>query len=89
MEIFYLPENLNTAAAPDLLENLKMLSEDVILDGREVKRLGGRCLEIILSAQKTALSNGKNFKVQNLSHEMEKTLVLMGAKRVLDEEKIE
>lgn len=86
MEIFYLPETLDTAAAPDLLESLKMLSEDILLDGREVKRLGGRCLEIILSARKTALSRNKNFKIQNLSPEMEKALVLMGAKRILDEE---
>ncbi|GAP25216.1 chemotaxis protein CheX [Gluconobacter frateurii NBRC 101659] len=86
MKVFYLPEVLDTAAAPDLLENLKMLSEDILLDGREVKRLGGRCLEILLSARKTALSKGKNFNIQNISHEMEKSLVLMGAKRILDEE---
>ncbi|MDI6651415.1 STAS domain-containing protein [Gluconobacter japonicus] len=86
MKIFYLPEVLDTAAAPGLLKNFKILSEDILLDGREVKRLGGRCLEILLSARKTALSKGKNFKIQNLSHEMEKSLVLMGAKRILDEE---
>ncbi|GAD10996.1 STAS domain-containing protein [Gluconobacter japonicus] len=86
MEIMQLPEILDTAAAADLLKSLKTLSGDALLDGGKVKRLGGRCLEIILSSRKTTLSRNKRFKIQNPSPELEKSLALMGARRILDEE---
>lgn len=84
MKIFCLPELLETGAASDLLEHLKSLPEDIILDGKDVKRLGGRCLEILLSARKTALARNNRFVIQNPSPELEKSLVLLGAKGLLE-----
>ncbi|AFW00097.1 chemotaxis protein CheX [Gluconobacter oxydans] len=87
MEIFCLPELLETGVSFDLLEHLKALPEDIVLDGSEVKRLGGRCLEILLSARKTALARNRKFIIQNPSPELEKSLVLLGARRLLDGDK--
>ncbi|UMM07173.1 STAS domain-containing protein [Gluconobacter frateurii] len=84
MDVFCLPELLETGAAFDLLEHLKALPEDILLDGADVKRLGGRCLEILLSARKTALARNNRFIIQNPSPELEKSLVLLGAKGLLD-----
>lgn len=85
MSHMYLPEILETASAPDLLEQLKTHSGDILLDGSQVKRLGGRCFEILLSARKTVVLRNKRFAIRNPSPELKNALTLMGGESLLTE----
>ena len=83
MTVFFLSEILETGAASDLLNEMRMHSGDILLDGSKVKRLGGRCFEILLSAHKTALARNHCFEIKNASPELENTLMLLGGNCLL------
>jgi chemotaxis protein CheX len=74
-----LPENLDLVAAAALTETLlSMRGSDVSVDGSAVQRIGGQCLQILLSAQVTWNTEGASLEFINLSDEFVKGVELLG-----------
>lgn len=63
-ETLSLPQKLDFAYAPEFLGHLRALrGQNVILDGGNVKVLGGLCAQILLSARHHWNSDGKSLRV--------------------------
>ena len=50
----------------------------VEIDGGDVQRIGGQCIQVLASAQRTWLQDGVNFALANLSPEMLRALGHVG-----------
>ncbi len=75
-----LPAVLDLRAAAPLAAELKALQgADVEIDGSEVRRLGGQCLQVLLSAHASWEAMGGSLRFVNLSPEFEEALSLLGA----------
>lgn len=75
-----LPAVLDAAAAPALVQELVALRGGALaLEAAEVTRIGGLCLQALLSAKATWAADGQPFEIKNLSPEMTETLALCGA----------
>ncbi|WP_296600357.1 STAS domain-containing protein [Phenylobacterium sp.] len=68
-----------TAAGPLHKELLGRRGKPVTLDASQVRRLGGQCLQVLLSAQSTWAADGADFQIVNPSPEFADGLALMGA----------
>ncbi|MDB5439467.1 MAG: hypothetical protein JWM33_1894 [Caulobacteraceae bacterium] len=77
---FTLPAVLDLKLASGLAANLGALrGRDITLDASEVCRLGGQCLQVLLSAEKTWVGDGHTLAVVNPSPEFTEALALLGA----------
>jgi chemotaxis protein CheX len=75
-----LPAVLDTAAAPALVQELIALRGGAVcLEAADVTRLGGLCLQALLSARATWAADGQTFQIKNLSPALNETLALCGA----------
>jgi chemotaxis protein CheX len=84
-----LPEMLDLRAATPLAAQLLMRrGEDVILDASAVQRLGGQCLQILLSAKATWEADGAQLRIVDSSPDFVEGLELLGiqSKQLLEEE---
>jgi chemotaxis protein CheX len=84
-----LPEMLDLrAATPLAAQLLTRRGEDVILDASAVQRLGGQCLQILLSAKATWESDGAQLRIVDSSPDFVDGLELLGiqSKQLLEEE---
>ena len=68
-----------TAAGPLAAELLGHRGHPVSLDASNVRRLGGQCLQVLLSAHATWSTDGQVFEVVEASPEFTDGLALMGA----------
>ena len=68
-----------TAAGPLAKELLAVRGKPVSLDASNVRRLGGQCLQVLLSAQSTWTADGQPFEIVEPSPEFTEGLALMGA----------
>lgn len=71
-----------TAAAPLAKELLARRGQPVTLDASQVRRVGGQCLQVLLSAEATWTADGADFRIADPSPEFAEGLVLMGAARL-------
>lgn len=85
MAVLCLPEDMGTVFAVTLLQELREQSTDITLNAGSVKRLGGRCFEVLLSAQKTAHARQSRFLIQNPSAKFTQALETMGGTFLLEE----
>ena len=67
------------AAAPLAQELAALRGRDVELDGSAVERLGGQCLQVLLSARATWAQDGRAFALSAPSEGLCTALALMGA----------
>ena len=75
-----LPAALDTAAAPSLVQELTALRGGALaLNAGDVTRVGGLCLQALLSAKATWAADGQPFEIKNLSPAMRENLALCGA----------
>jgi chemotaxis protein CheX len=75
-----LPETLDLNAAEPLRQALvEQRGRPVVLDGSHVARLGGLCLQVLVSAQKTWAEDGQEFRIEQCSLELQQQLDLFGA----------
>jgi len=75
-----LPPVLDLNAAGPLARQLADLrGRAVVLDGSAVQRLGGQCLQVLLSAKATWAADGQDFRLADPSDELTAALALMGA----------
>lgn len=81
MNIFILPPELNSEYASILLNEIRNNSDDIVIDAQNVKKIGGLCLQILISARK----NGIN--ILNPSKNFLDEAVLLGAEKILLEQK--
>lgn len=68
-----------TAAGPLHKELLGRRGQPVTLDASQVRRIGGQCLQVLLSAQSTWAADGAEFQIVDPSPEFADGLALMGA----------
>jgi len=68
-----------TAAGPLTTELLGHRGQPVSLNAAGVRRLGGQCLQVLLSAQTTWSADGQPFEIVEPSPEFTEGLALMGA----------
>jgi chemotaxis protein CheX len=80
-----LPGALDLAAAAPLLAELRTRrGGPLTLDGSNVQRLGGLCLQVLLAAQEAWRADGSEFRLQ-ASDAMAQGLRQMGAYQLLEE----
>jgi|GraSoiStandDraft_4_1057263.scaffolds.fasta_scaffold781801_1 chemotaxis protein CheX len=68
-----------TAAAPLCRDLLAHRGQPVTLDGSQVRRIGGQCLQVLLSAQTTWVGDGQAFEITDPTPEFVDGLALLGA----------
>lgn len=68
-----------TAAAPLVKELLGHRGQPISLNAGNVRRLGGQCLQVLLSAQTTWAADGQPFEIVEPSPEFAEGLAQMGA----------
>ena len=79
-----LPEALDLrAAAPLRSELLGRRGEPVTLDGSEVARVGGLCLQVLIAARQAWAGDGNAFRITNLSEALKEAFTISGAHAVL------
>ena len=72
-------------AAPLAAALLALRGHDVAADGAMVRRLGGQCLQVLLSARASWQADGKSFRVLACSPELNQALEQFGAGALLIE----
>jgi len=68
-----------TAAGPLVQELLGHRGQPIALNAAGVRRVGGQCLQVLLSAQATWAADGQAFEIVDPSPEFADGLALMGA----------
>lgn len=68
-----------TAAGPLAGDLLQMRGQPVAVDASQVRRIGGQCLQVLLSARMTWLADGQGFDIVNPSPEFAEGVALMGS----------
>ena len=78
-----LADSLDMTAAAPLVQSLKdRRGQPLSLNASQVRRLGGQCLQVLLSAQATWASDGKPFEIVEATPEFTDALALMGASQL-------
>ena len=67
-----------TAAAPLCASLLARRGQAVTLDASQVRRIGGQCLQVLLSARSTWLADGQAFQIIDPSPEFAEGVSLLG-----------
>ncbi len=67
------------AAAPLAADLLGRRGKPLTIDAAAVERLGGQCLQVLLSARNTWAADGQAFRVQNASTAFTDSLEALGA----------
>lgn len=79
-----LPAVLDMQAAAPLAQSfLERRGQAVSVDGTDVQRLGGQCLQVLLSAQASWAADGKEFVIIGQSEAMADALGTLGAAALL------
>ncbi|MFT4953961.1 MAG: chemotaxis protein CheX [Brevundimonas sp.] len=79
MTALALPAVLDIRAAAPLRDDLlARRGSDIVLDGGEVERVGGLCLQVLISAKKTWDADGKGFALNPASTALNEQLAAYG-----------
>ena len=74
-----LDAKLDLSAASELMTALKAQDdEEVVLDFQDVTHLGALCLQVLLSAAKTTLAQGRTLSFVNISDRVVDQMRVMG-----------
>ncbi|OYV40162.1 MAG: hypothetical protein B7Z81_02395 [Acidocella sp. 20-61-6] len=74
-----LPSVLDLVAASDLLAAFQShRGHPLEVDGSDVQRLGGQCLQVLLAARAAWAADDQTFMLENFSDEFMATLDLLG-----------
>ena len=74
-----LPAARISSTAGTLRDDLLALrGSDIVLDGGEVERIGGLCLQVLISAKKTWDADGKGFNLNPASTALNEQLAAYG-----------
>ena len=87
MRTLSLPSVLDPAAAAPLRSLLLAhRGEDLELEASSVTRIGGQCLQVLLSAQRTWRTDGKQFRLRAVSGACRDALAITGAAGLVEAE---
>jgi chemotaxis protein CheX len=67
------------AAEPLRQALVELRGQPLALDGSGVERLGGLCLQVLVSAYKTWTEDGQDFHIEDCSPELRQKLALFGS----------
>jgi len=74
-----LVENLDLTAVAPLHENLmSMRGNDVVIDASSVERMGGQCVQLLLSAHRSWAEDEASFEIENASENFLSAIALLG-----------
>ncbi len=74
-----LAENLDLTAAVPLHETLlTMRGEDLVIDASPVERLGGQCVQLLLSARQSWAEDDASFAIEKPSQNFLSALAILG-----------
>lgn len=74
-----LPPILDLKAAAPLRDQLmEHRGKPIVLDGEDVQRLGGLCLQVLLSARDSWNRDGLSFSLTSASEALEQSFILFG-----------
>ena len=76
------------AASPLRASLLEHRGEPLCIDASQVSRLGGLCLQVLLSAARTWADDGRNFEITPRSAAFDEALTLFGASAKFDDEQL-
>jgi chemotaxis protein CheX len=68
-----------TAAGPLTAHLLDVRGRDIVLDATHVQRLGGQCVQVLLSAEQTWRADGASFAIEGASERFLADWRLFGA----------
>lgn len=71
-----------TAAGPLHKALLERRGQAIMIDASQVRRIGGQCLQVLLSAQATWAADGAAFQITDPTSEFADGLALMGASQL-------
>ena len=78
-ETYRLPPILDLkAAAPLRAQLLELRGRPIVLDGEDVQRLGGLCLQVLLSARDSWVHDGMPFSLNPASDALQQSFALFG-----------
>jgi chemotaxis protein CheX len=79
-----LGETLDLCAASSLTEALRAArGRDLEIDASDVRRVGGQCLQVLLSATAAWTADGKAFAISNPSSDFIEGMTLLGAPQLV------
>ena len=85
--IIDLPERLDSAAALDLYKDIDRFKDaPLALDGSNVVKVGGLCLQVLITAQEEWQRRGLAFKIKSPSEALTEFLTALGREELLDSE---
>lgn len=73
------------AAAPLREELLAQRHKVIVVDGAEVQRLGGQCIQVLVSAARTWAQDDVAFSIVNMSPDMNRALGHVGMETYFSE----
>lgn len=74
-----LPAVLDLSAAAPLKASFEAVKgQDVEVDGADVERMGGLCLQVLIAARMAYASEGRDFSIVNPSAALTASIALMG-----------
>jgi chemotaxis protein CheX len=80
-----LPQVLDTAAAGQLLNDLiAVRGQPVVIDASAIRRIGGQCLQVLLSARSTWASDNQTLQITDPSQDFLDGLALLGCRDLTD-----
>jgi chemotaxis protein CheX len=80
-----LPEVLDTAAAGQLLNDLiAARGQPLVLDASASRRIGGQCLQVLLSARSTWAADNLALRIADPSQDFLDGLALLGCRDLTD-----
>lgn len=72
------------AAGPLTHALLEMRGHAIALDASSVRRIGGQCLQVLISAQNTWAADGQAFEILDPSSDFLDGIALLGAHRLCE-----
>ena len=72
------------AAGPLTHTLLELRGQPIALDASQVRRIGGQCLQVLLSAQATWAVDGQAFDITSPSSDFTAGLALLGASQLCE-----
>ena len=73
-----LPVKMNTAAALQMVEDLRKIDGDFDLDASQSTSIGALCLQALVAASRTAKASGVAFRLTGVSEALETQMSVMG-----------
>lgn len=76
--VLSLPAKMNTAAAEQLVADLRSVDGNFVLDATETTYVGALCMQALVAASRHAATTGASFEITGVSEAVEQQFAVMG-----------